>query len=61
MLRVAGFVRTRVSKSQGSSDIVWLFLFLQRDLLVMDLADLFTDHRISGLPICAKYKHFRTF
>ena len=27
---------------------------------VMDLASLFTDHRISGLPICAKYKHFRT-
>ena len=27
---------------------------------VMDLASLFTDHRKSGLPIRAKYKHFRT-
>ena len=27
---------------------------------VIDLANLFTDHRISGLPIRAKYKHFRT-
>ena len=26
----------------------------------IDLASLFTDHRISGLPIPAKYKHFRT-
>ena len=28
--------------------------------LVIDRASLFTDHRISGLPIRAKYKHFRT-
>ena len=27
---------------------------------VIDRASLFTDHRISGLPIRAKYKHFRT-
>ena len=27
---------------------------------VSDLASLFTDHRISGLPIRAKYKYFRT-
>ena len=27
---------------------------------VIDRANLFTDHRISGLPIRAKYKHFRT-
>ena len=27
---------------------------------VMDRASLFTDHRMSGLPIRAKYKHFRT-
>ena len=27
---------------------------------VMDRASLFTDHRISGRPILAKYKHFRT-
>ena len=27
---------------------------------VMDRANLFTDHRISGLPTRAKYKHFRT-
>ena len=27
---------------------------------VMDRASLFTDHRISGRPIRAKYKHFRT-
>ena len=27
---------------------------------VIDRAKLFTDHRISGLPIRAKYKHFRT-
>ena len=27
---------------------------------VIDLASLFTDHRISGLPLRAKYKHFRT-
>ena len=27
---------------------------------VMDRASLFTDHRISSLPIRAKYKHFRT-
>ena len=26
----------------------------------MDRASLFTDHRISGRPIRAKYKHFRT-
>ena len=28
---------------------------------VIDRASLFTDHRISGLPIRAKYEHFRTF
>ena len=28
---------------------------------VIDRARLFTDQRISGLPIRAKYKHFRTF
>ena len=28
---------------------------------VIDRASLFTDQRISGLPIRAKYKHFRTF
>ena len=28
---------------------------------VIDRASLFTDHRISGLPIRAKYKHCRTF
>ena len=28
--------------------------------LVIDRASLFTDHKISGLPIRAKYKHFRT-
>ena len=27
---------------------------------VIDRASLFTDHRISGLPIRAKYKHFTT-
>ena len=27
---------------------------------VIDRASLFTDRRISGLPIWAKYKHFRT-
>ena len=27
---------------------------------VIDRASLFTDHRISGRPIRAKYKHFRT-
>ena len=27
---------------------------------VIDRASLFTDHRISGRPILAKYKHFRT-
>ena len=27
---------------------------------VIDRASLFTDHKISGLPIRAKYKHFRT-
>ena len=27
---------------------------------VIDRASLFTDHRISGLPVRAKYKHFRT-
>ena len=27
---------------------------------VIDRASLFTEHRISGLPIRAKYKHFRT-
>ena len=27
---------------------------------VIDRASVFTDHRISGLPIRAKYKHFRT-
>ena len=27
---------------------------------VMNLASLVTDHRISGRPIRAKYKHFRT-
>ena len=27
---------------------------------VMDRASLFTDHRISGREIRAKYKHFRT-
>ena len=27
---------------------------------VIHRASLFTDHRISGLPIRAKYKHFRT-
>ena len=27
---------------------------------VMDRASLFTDHRISGRPIRAKYRHFRT-
>ena len=27
---------------------------------VMDRASLFTDHRISGRPIRAKKKHFRT-
>ena len=27
---------------------------------VMDRASLFTDHKISGRPILAKYKHFRT-
>ena len=27
---------------------------------VMDRASLLTDHRISGRPILAKYKHFRT-
>ena len=27
---------------------------------VIDRASLFTGHRISGLPILAKYKHFRT-
>ena len=27
---------------------------------VIDCANLFTDHRISGLPIRAKYIHFRT-
>ena len=26
----------------------------------VDRASLFTDHRISGRPILAKYKHFRT-
>ena len=26
---------------------------------VIDRASLFTDHRISGLPIRAKYKHFQ--
>ena len=28
--------------------------------LVIDRASLFTDHRISGRPIRAKYKHFKT-
>ena len=27
---------------------------------MIDRASLFTDHRISGLPIRSKYKHFRT-
>ena len=27
---------------------------------VMDRASLFTDHRISGRPIRAKFQHFRT-
>ena len=27
---------------------------------VMDRASLFTDHRTSGLPIRAKFQHFRT-
>ena len=27
---------------------------------VIDRANLFTDHRISGRPILARYKHFRT-
>ena len=27
---------------------------------VIDLASLFTDHKMSGRPIRAKYKHFRT-
>ena len=27
---------------------------------LIDRACLFTDHRISSLPICAKYNHFRT-
>ena len=27
---------------------------------VIDCANLFRDHRISGRPIRAKYKHFRT-
>ena len=27
---------------------------------LIDRASLFTDHRISGRPICAKYKHCRT-
>ena len=29
-------------------------------MFVIDRANLFTDQRISGLPMCAKYKHFRT-
>ena len=29
-------------------------------LSIMDRASLFTDHKISGRPILAKYKHFRT-
>ena len=29
-------------------------------IFVMDRASLFTDHKISGRPILAKYKHFRT-
>ena len=29
-------------------------------IFVIDRASLFTDHRISGRPIRAKYKHFRT-
>ena len=27
---------------------------------VTDRASLFTDHKMSGLPIWAKYKHFKT-
>ena len=29
-------------------------------IFLIDRASLFTDHRISGRPIRAKYKHFRT-
>ena len=29
--------------------------------LVTDPANLFTDQRMSGPPICAAYKHFKTF
>ena len=29
-------------------------------IFVIDRASLFTNHRISGRPIRAKYKHFRT-
>ena len=29
-------------------------------IFVIDRASLFTDHKISGRPIRAKYKHFRT-
>ena len=28
---------------------------------VMARASLFTDHEVSGLPIRAKFRHFRTF
>ena len=50
-----------------SSQVWWIFEInrfrrLSQALVhfVMDRASLFTDHRISGRPIRAKYKHFRT-
>ena len=49
-----------------SCDDIYEILSIQTSLsqalvhFVMDRASLFTDHKISGRPILAKYKHFRT-
>ena len=41
-----------------SNDIIVCHMLLS--IFVIDRANVFTDHGISGLPIRAKYKHFRT-
>ena len=43
----------KISIDSGGCHRLW-------SIFVIDRASLFTDHRISGLPVHAKYKHFRT-
>ena len=54
----SGPLRVRRLLSPSLGDPILLARLLVH--LVIDRASLFTDHRISGRPIRAKYKHFRT-